>query len=249
MRSRHFINSIEKAFQILATFSPDKQQKSITEISEDCQMAAGSVHRYLYTLKELGYIQQDSETKKYHLTYKILDIAFVLLKGLDLRKRVLPHMIRATTELEVNSQCAILDGHEIVYIERVRSKTVVDLDIAAGYRLPAHVTSMGKALLAFSDEETTNALIERMELIALTPYTITDKEKLKKQLGVIREKGFAVSDKELNEGVYAVAAPIYTNGIPEAAVGLSTSIQRAKQKKARDQLINSVLNISKMVSI
>jgi IclR family pca regulon transcriptional regulator len=248
LRSRHFINSIEKAFEILKTFSIHGNEQSISEIADACRMAIGSVHRYLYTLKELGYVQQDPVSKRYGLTLKVLDLGFTVLKGMDLRKRVLPFMIEATRSLEVNSQCAILDGTEVVYIERVRSKNVVDLDIGPGYRLPAHCTSMGKVLLAFTEEKRREVLLEKMEMISLTPFTITSKKKLRSELHAIKESEFAICDRELNEGVYAVAAPIFRESFLEGAVGLSLSVQRAAEPGVKESMIATVLEISKKAS-
>jgi DNA-binding IclR family transcriptional regulator len=249
MRSRHFINSLEKAFMILNTFNPNKQEQTISEIADICKMAIGSVHRYLFTLKELGYIQQNPETKKYNLSLKNLHLAFIVLKGMDLRKRVLPYMIDATRLLEVNTQCAILDGGEIVYIERVRSKSVVDLDIGPGFRLPVHVSAMGKVLLAYEEDNIQKDIIKKMEFKPLTQYSITNKKLFYKKLQEIKKVGYAISDKELNEGVFAVAAPIFKENRVEAAVGLSFSVQKANEPGAKENLIKKVLEISKNVSL
>jgi IclR family pca regulon transcriptional regulator len=248
-KSRHFIHSIEKAFVILNSFSASKPELSISELSESCKMAIGSVHRYLFTLKELGYIQQNEESKKYHLTLKNLHLAYIVLRGMDLRKRVIPYMIDATRMLDANSQCAILDGAEIVYIDRVRSQNVVDLDIGPGFRLPVHVSAMGKALLAFQDDRAIHKIISVMEFKPLTQYSITKKKVFLDELKKVRENGYAISDKELNEGVYAVAAPIFHDRQVEAAIGLSFSIQKANEAGAKQGLIKKVLEISEKVSI
>lgn len=248
MKSRHFINSIDRVFQILETCSKGAGEKHIGDIAKATGMATGTTHRYLYTLKELGYIQQDPESRKYQISMKVLELGFHFLKSLDLRKRVLPHMMKATQALGVNSHCAILDGFEVVYIERVRGKSVVDLDIAAGYRLPAHCNSMGKMLLSLQDQDVLREKLKRVELASLTPYTITEPKRLLAELAEIKRRGYAESDRELNEGVYAVAAAVYRNGKPEGAVGLSLSSHLARKRELRRRLIDEVKRIAEKAS-
>ena len=101
---------------------------------------------------------------------------------MGLRKRALPYMISSSQELNITTQCAILDATEIIYIERVRSQNLVNLELAPGSRLPAYCTSMGKVLLAYLDKDSLEKTLEKMELIPVTPYTITDKKTLMAQI-------------------------------------------------------------------
>jgi IclR family pca regulon transcriptional regulator len=225
-RPRNFINSVEKGLSILSSFSSEKPVLSLTELAKANNMTLGTVHRYLLTLKELGYLTQDFEDKKYRLTTKIFSLGFSVLSSMDLKARVLPYMIQMTHEFDVTTQCSILEGTEIFYIERVRSSVLVNLDLAAGSRLPAYCTSMGKVLLAFLDQKESRKLIGKMKLISHTPHTIKDKGTLFQELKLIRQRGYAINNQELTLGLRGLAVPIFKMGRVEAALGISFPYQQ-----------------------
>ncbi len=221
MKSGQFIQSIEKAFSILDLFASEKSELSLTKIAGILNMPLGTAHRYINTLAKLGYIIQDSDTKKYRITPKIIKLGSTALEGLSLRKRVLPFMVELVRDFDVTTQCGILDENEVVYIERVRNKSIVNLDFDIGSRFPAHCTSLGKVLLAFTDNLKRQSIIAKANLTKMTPYTITSKEMLFKELNVIKSLGYATSNQELNQGLYGLAVPIFNNGVIEASLGVS----------------------------
>lgn len=248
--SSPFISSLEKGFSVLNTFLPKNLNLTLSELARANGMTLGTAHRYLLTLKKLGYLMQDPETKKYRLTPKVLTLGFSVLRGMDLRSRVFPYMIETARELDTTTQCAILEGTEIVYIERVRASDVVNLDLTTGSRLPAYCTSMGKAILAFLNEKESRDLIGKMNLVPYTPYTITDKKTLWKELKVTRQRGYAINNQELTLGLRTLAAPIFKEGRRvEAAFGLSFSCHRIEGNDFESVFVERLLDISKKVSM
>jgi IclR family pca regulon transcriptional regulator len=250
MNPRHTIKSLLKGLSVLQTFADKRSALSLTEIAELNGISMATAHRYAATLTKSAYLSQDPDSKKYKLTFKVLDLGFAFLAATGLRNRVLPHMIEMTGLLDVTSQCAILEGSEIVYIERVRSRDVVNLDVSIGSRLPAYCTSMGKAILAFTDEKRRKAIVRDMDLEQITPYTITDKEALLKELKETRKRGYAINNEELSIGLQTLAAPIFNNGTVEGAIGFSIPSFRIEEgSDFRDTLASNLLVVSKKVSI
>lgn len=233
----------------METFALRRSALSLTEVAEENNVSMGTAHRYVSTLKKFGYLTQDPETKKYQLTFKVLDLGFSFLANMDFRTRVLQHMVQATRQLDVTSQCAILDGPEIVYIERIRSKDVINLDLSAGSRLPAHSTSMGKAMLAFLKDEERENILACMDLTPLTPYTITDRETLLKELEITRERGYATNNEELNMGLQTLGAPVFKDGKVEGALGFSFPSHRMQGDDFKEILTGRLLDIASKVSI
>jgi len=248
-RSRRFINSLEKGLSVISTFSAQKPEVTLTELARKNQMTLGTAHRYLLTLKELGFVNQNEEDKKYHLTPKVLSLGFSALKSMKLRMRVLPYLIKMSKEMDVTTQCAILDGVEIVYVERVRARDVVNLDITVGSRLPAYSTAMGKAILAFMDQKESKRIVNQMNLAPLTPYTITNKKTFWKELQETRLRGYAVNNQELVLGLRTLAAPIFNEGKVEAAIGVSFPIYRIEGNNFETVLFKEMLAITKKVSL
>jgi IclR family pca regulon transcriptional regulator len=243
------INSLRKGLSILTSFTEERSELTLTALAKLNRMTLGTAHRYLVTLKQLGYLTQDIENKKYRLTTKILSLGFSFLHGIELRKRLLPHMVQLTKELDVTSLCAILDCTQIVFIERVRSTDVVNLDLTVGSRLPAHATSMGKVILAFLDEKRTRELIKQMNLLPITPYTITDKNLLFQELKLIRQRGYAMNNQEFLIGLRGVSAPVFKNGEVEGAFGVTIRHNRLGDDIFEELCIKRVLDIAKSCSI
>lgn len=249
-RSTSFISSLEKGFSILNTFIPENPSLTLAKVARANGLSMGTAHRYLLTFKKLGYITQDPETKRYRLTPKVLTLGFSVFRGMNLRSRIFPSMLEVARELDTTTQCAILDGTEIVYIERVRASGLVNLDLTTGSRLPAYCTSMGKAILAFLPEEESLELIEKMDFVKQTQYTITDKKALWEELKVVRARGYAINNQELTLGLRTLAAPIFKDGgRVEAAFGLSFPCDRVQGNNLESLYVEKLLKVSKEVSL
>jgi len=107
----------------------------------------------LRALAALGYLQQDGSTKKYRLGPRVLDLGFSAINSMELREVAAPHLRELSDDTGYTVNMAILDGLDIVYVERCRSsrrgQREIDLNLHVGARLPAYCTSLGKILLAF----------------------------------------------------------------------------------------------------
>ncbi|MFY9940975.1 MAG: IclR family transcriptional regulator [Desulfobacterales bacterium] len=248
MKSRQFIQSLEKGLLVLKTFSAIRPVLSVSDIAEACDMSMATVHRYLFTLKALGYLEQEAQTRRYRLTPKILGIGFSLLNTMDIKNRLLPYMLETTKVHNVTTQCAILDETEIVILDRVRSKEVVNLDISVGSRLPVFCTAMGKAVLAFLKKADQTRIMRKIKFERHTPFTIGSAQELAADLARIRQAGYVLSDQELTEGLRSVAAPVFRDGQVEGAFGISYAVHRAQDNGLEESLIRQVLETAKKVS-
>lgn len=212
-------------------------------------MSLPTAKRYLDTLMELGYVVRDYPSKAYQLTPKVLRLGSWVIEGMDLRSRMLPFIKAITAKLNVTTGCVILDGTEVMYIERFRSSDVVNLDLIAGSRLPVYCTSLGKAILAFMDEEECRDLLRKIEFVSLTPFTVTDVEVLWEELRATRERGYSKSSQELTVGMSSMAVPILDrNGRPEGSLGCSYPTHRGQTEGFEKLIIEELLRVSQEVS-
>jgi IclR family transcriptional regulator, pca regulon regulatory protein len=248
-RKRNFINSLEKGLSLLSLFSQEGPQLTLTELSKAAKMGLGSTTRYVQTLMELGYLTRDQATKTYRLAPKILSLGFGLIKNMDLRTRVTPYLAEINREFGVGTQCAILDGTEIVYVERFRARSLVTLDLTIGSRIPAYCTALGRAILAYLDDETKNRTVARMDLVPLTRFTIADKGDLLRELELTRKRGYAVNVQELVLGQAGLAAPIFHREAVEGSFGFTFPHESMKDEKLKTTLIKRLEEIAEKVSI
>jgi IclR family transcriptional regulator, pca regulon regulatory protein len=230
--------SLERGLAILSSFDPDRPLIGVSELSRDLELSRSTTHRYIATLAQLGYLQQDPESKRYRLGPKVLDLGFSAINSMDLREISAPYLRQLSDETGYTVNLAILDGTDVVYIERCRTarpgQRDIDLNLHVGARLPAYCTALGKAILAFIPEQQLRRVIEQIDFAPRGPNTLTDPKALRAELGRIRESGIAVNDEELAYGLRSIAAPIHSQS-GEVVAALNLAVHRTMV--AMDELI------------
>lgn len=208
-RSGHS-QSLERGLSILAAFTGHSATLGIADIAREVGLNRSTTHRYVSTLATLGYVAQDDETRKYRLGAKAVEIGFAALNSIEISRVAAGLLQRLADETGFTVSMAVLDGPDIVYVERRRSgrQRNLDLNLQVGSRLPAYCTALGKVLLAAEDPEQLRALLDRVDLARRTPATITVREHLLAGLDRVRRGAVAVNDEELAPGIRAIAVPV-----------------------------------------
>jgi IclR family pca regulon transcriptional regulator len=230
--------SLERGLAILSTFGSDRPLIGVSELSRELELSRSTAHRYIATLAQLGYLQQDPGSKRYRLGPKVLDLGFAAVNSMDVREIAAPRLQRLSDETGHTVNLAILDGTDVVYIERCRTaqpgQREIDLNLHVGARLPAYCTAMGKAILAFVPEERREEIIVRIDFVQRGPNTLTDADAFRDELERIRLAGIAVNDEELAYGLRSIAAPIHSHS-GEVLAALNLAVHRTMA--SMDELI------------
>ena len=207
--------SLERGLAILSAFGSDRPLVGVSELSRELALSRSTAHRYIATLAQLGYLQQDPDSKRYRLGPKVLDLGFAAINSMDVREIAAPHLRRLSDETGHTVNLAILDGTDVVYIERCRTaqpgQREIDLNLHVGARLPAYCTAMGKAIIAFLPDDRREELIAQIDFVPRGPNTLTDPGDFRRELERIRISGIAVNDEELAYGLRSIAAPIHSH--------------------------------------
>ncbi len=217
--------SLERGLAILSAFKPATPELGISELARELGLTRSTSHRYVATLARLGYLQQNPQSRKYRLGPRVLDLGFSAINSMELRQIATTHLQQLSDETGHTVNMAILDGTDIVYIERCRSAQVgqreIDLNLHVGSRLPAYCTSMGKVLLAGLAEPELQAVLDQVQFQQRGPNTL-DRAKLIAALAVVREAGIAVNNEELAYGLRSIAVPVRDrSGVVVAAINLA----------------------------
>jgi IclR family transcriptional regulator, pca regulon regulatory protein len=225
-RQATWSQSLERGLAILSAFGSDRSTIGVSELSRELGLSRSTTHRYIATLTSLGYLQQDAETKRYRLGPRVLDLGFAAINSMDIREISVPHLQALSDATGFTVNMAILDGPDVVYIERCRTsrsgQRQIDLNLHVGSRLPAYCTGLGKALLAFVPEERFEEILDQADLVARGPNTITDRAALRGEMERVRTMGLAVNNEELAYGLRSIAAPIRSrSGDVVAALNLA----------------------------
>ena len=166
---------------------------------------------------------------------------------LDVRKIAPTHMSTLARESGETIHLSILDGADVIYIDKIDSVQPIRAYSMVGGRAPAHAVATGKALLAAQREGGLEGLPAK--LIKFTPTTITDRDALKVELSKAARVGYAINRGEWREGVGGIASPIF-NGFerPIAAIGISGPLERltpAKMKQFAPRVIEVAAELSR----
>jgi IclR family pca regulon transcriptional regulator len=241
---REFVNSLAKGLNLLMCFTKDRPIWSLSEMARANDMNLPTARRYLYTFTKLGFMIKDEITKTFQLTPKTLRLGGWVIELMGIKDRLMPHMKSIRNDLDVTTHCAVLEGKELVAIDRILSSDLVNLDLSPGSRLFIHATSLGKAILAFMDPPEQKKIAEQLDFKALTPYTITDVQFFLADLKKTKSRGYAIADQEIAIGLKTLAIPIFNqNGIVEASFGVSFPLSRTMEQGFEDRLIELLFDL------
>lgn len=225
-RSASYSQSLERGLAILSAFRSGQPLLGVSDLARGVGLSRSTAHRYIATLASLGYLQQDPATRKYRLGPRVLDLGFSAINSMDLREVAAPHLQALSDETGHTVNMAVLDGPDIVYIERCRTarqgQREIDLNLHVGSRLPAYCTSLGKVLLANLADDKLRDTLKQVHFMQRGPNTLTAREELLRELERVRASDLAVNNEELAYGLRSIAAPVRSkSGEVVAAINLA----------------------------
>lgn len=214
----YYIKSVIKSLKILDLFSESRQELSITEINRVLNLGVSTTYRLLSTLKYKNYIEQNPLNLKYKLGYAFLNKAFLISHNeADIIKKSMPYLESLRDFTKESVSLAVLDGTNIVYIAKADSYELLRSNIEIGKKFPAHLTALGKVLLAHLSSKKINQLYN-MDKCSID-LNISE---LSQTLDKVKVEGFAIDDEECTPGIRCVAAPIL-DAINEVSTAISIS--------------------------
>lgn len=223
MKQNDIVQSVDRALTILDVLSDGEM--SLNDIKNKADLNKSTAHRLLQTLIYKGFVTQTSQDGHYALTTKLIQIGQKLVEDMDiieLAKPVMNHLSEATGEV---IHLVVIDGKEAVYIDKIESKGSIRMYSYVGKRIPLFSSAVGKAYMAFSDQEEVDLIWEDLiqNLKKFTEKTLHTEEALKRDLIDVRKRGYAIDDEENEMGIICVAAPIYNHrGKIQYALSVST---------------------------
>lgn len=236
--TKNRIQSLERGLELLILLSHYDSAVSLEQISKRIKFSKPTCFRLLQTMKRMNFVQQDPETKHYRIGPRNIAIGMAALNGQNVRSVALPYMRRIRSQTGETVNLTILDGNEIVFVERIEGKYIVNANLCVGSRLPVHCSSMGKAILAHLPDKKLSSVLETLDFRRFTENTIASRESFIQELATIREKGTSINNEELEKGLFAVAAPILDySGEAVAALNVSFPLARHRIQDALDDFV------------
>src|ERR671915_469056 len=176
---RDSVQSLERAFDLLEALAPGGEL-GVTELANRTGLVPSTAHRLLHTLAKRGYVSQSSESGRYLLGYKVVEVASGLEQRLARLKAVArPHLERIQRATGETVNLVVLDADRVVYVDQVEGSRSVRMFTAVGTAALAHTTGSGKALIAAGPPDAVTALYGGREpLERLTAHTLVTLEAL-----------------------------------------------------------------------
>jgi len=205
-RQSTLVQSLARGLAVIRTFDHDHSRLTISEVAQRAELSRATARRFLLTLTDLGYAAFDG--KNFALTPRVLDLGYAYLSSTPLWEVAQPHMETVVQQLHESCSASVLQDSDVVYVVRVPTKRIMTVTIGIGSRLPAFATSMGRVLLASLTPAELDAYFASARLTRLTSRTEVEPAKLRVLLRETADRGWALVDQELEDGVRSVAVPI-----------------------------------------
>ncbi len=211
--------TVQKALNLLEALVRSGQPRRLTELSRQLGLTKPNVYRLLSTLSALGYVQKDPLTSLYSPTLKMWEMGSLLVRDTDLVSVANPRLRRLCEETRESVQLTVFDAGFVVYVDKVDSPQPLKAMTAIGSRVPATVTSTGKAMLAWMGVEALDLSFAHVK--RFTPTTFLRRKDIEADLEKTRARGYAINHGEFRVGVCGLAAPVRDRtGSVVAAIGV-----------------------------
>ncbi|WP_410638120.1 IclR family transcriptional regulator [Amycolatopsis sp. lyj-346] len=201
---------VDRVLDLLGAFTAERPRLTLSELSRRAGLPLSTTHRLAGELVRRGALVRD-ETGAYRVGLWLWEVASLAPHGAELRESAMPFLEDLYEATHQNVQLAVLDGPDVVYVERISGRGAVNVLTRVGGRLPAHATGVGQVLLAHAPAEAQEEVLAG-PLKTFTPKTIGSPARLRRVLADVRRDGYAISDGQVELIALSVAAPVRDAG-------------------------------------
>ncbi|BAS28240.1 IclR family transcriptional regulator [Limnochorda pilosa] len=200
---------------------------TLKEISEMLGITKPTALRILMTLTDLRLVERDSETQRYRLGLRLLELGSAVQERLQIPVRARPLLEQLAQRTDETVHLCVLDEGQAVYVDKIEGAQAIRLYSRIGRRVPLHCTAVGKVLLADLPAAERRRIIARWGMKPYTKNTLTDYLLLEQALDEVRREGVAFDREEHEEGITCIGAPVRDfSGRVKAAISVTVPVFR-----------------------
>ena len=234
--SDSYVRAIARGFEVIDTLGRSPGRHTLSEVAASAGLNRATARRILLTLASLEYCETDG--RYFKLKPRVLSLGVAYLHALPYWG--FAHRVLEDLRAEVKESCAlaVLDNTDIVYLMRQPSRRILSTHLGIGSRLPAHLVSLGRVMLAYLPAAERDARLETLDLQRVTPKTIAGKRRLKAELQATAERGYAWVDGELDPAICGLAVPVRdADGQVHAALSVNTISGTLDMREAKARFL------------
>jgi len=202
------INAVSRVFKLIELLVT-RPEFGVGELSRLLKFPKTTVYRILVTLEQLGYVRKNPSNLTYTATVKFFEIGSKVIERVNVLGIAHPFMVELWRKTGETINLGVLDGLDIVCVDKVESEHFLKMDQRVGYRHKAYYTAFGKAVLAYIPKEERARLLSRDIIKPSTSNSLKTVAAIEKDLQYISQRGFAVDNEEGLYGIRCVGAPIF----------------------------------------
>jgi len=233
---------IQRTFNIIELLSNNPKGLILSEISKKSDIPISTVYRILSFLNQNDYVRSEKNSGFYYLGPKFALFSSIFLQGFDFLKEIRPVIEKFNKEFDETVHLGILNNThtKVVYIDKIESSRAVRMFSVVGQTVPIHCTALGKSLFSTLQNHEINEILKQYTLKKFTDNTITSKAMFLKEIDNVRELGYAVDNKELEQNIICYGKHFF-NGINRNYLSISISIPDYRiREKNIERIIDSL---------
>jgi DNA-binding IclR family transcriptional regulator len=221
-----------KGLQLLVGLGEHPDGVGLSRLAGEMGLPVSTAHRLLSAMIPLGFVSVDEESRQYSLGLTVFQLSHKVALVQNLSELSLPVMRRLTRITGEQTLMSVLQGSELVYLEKVEGLHQLQNHAAVGQRGFVHSSSMGKAILANLPEAELDHILGRLKLERRGPNTITSREELRRELELTRRRGYATNEEENEAGVRSLGAAVMgARGRPVCAICITAPVFRCSRQE------------------
>ena len=237
---------LSRALCVLDAFGYHDWEVSLAELTRRTGLPKPTVFRIVNALVDWGALERVGSG--YQLGVRLFMLGERVPRQGSLRDMALPFLEDLYEATHENVNLGVLHGVDSLYLARVTGHRSSDVILRVGDTLPAHSTSIGKALLAHAPHETVQQVLNA-GLTRLTPRTVVLPGMFLRQLATVAEQGYAVNDEETHTGVVSVAAPVFdADGVAVAAISVTGKAGRVDPHRLAPAVRTATLGLGRRLT-
>ena len=214
---KYNVKSLKKAMTIMELIV-NNDKLSIGELSNMTSYGKSTVHRIVGTFMAMKYIDQNATDGKYFATIKLFELGNIVAGRIPIKSIARPHLEEVYRACNETVNLGILDNNKVLYLDKIITKEPLRIELEIGKRIPAYCSGLGKAIMAFNEEEN----LENINFTKFTDRTVASTKELQDELEKIRRNGYSFDDEEYIEGLVCIAVPILgSDGKAVAAISIA----------------------------
>ncbi len=221
------VQSIGRAFAIMEEIARNRDGIGLAELSKRVGLHNSTTFHLVRTMVSLGYVRQMKDSKRYRIGRPLFALAANALDEVEMTSLATPVLEDLSREIGESSHFSVRMGDDVVVMARTSGPGAFQLTDRVGVVRPAHCTALGKIMLAAMQPEQFESFVDRAELKAHTPNTITTADRLRREVAEVRRTGVAFDDGEFDTELRCVALPVRDfTGQVIGALGISGPVWR-----------------------